>query len=96
MATIHDLAIKYANKIYQSGGSLSSIEEVKLQIKNLTSNGKPISLELQEKLWNEIEKKLASKRIGLFENQNTNFLSAISAIKRDIKLKKSKEDKGSK
>ena len=34
--------------------------------------------------------------IVLFENQNINYLSAVSAIKKDIKLKKSTESKGNK
>ena len=44
----------------------------------------------------EIEKQFVSKQIELSENQNTNFLSAISAVKKDIKFKKTRQDKGKK
>ena len=96
MPTIDDFATKYANLIYQSKDKLSAITDVKSQIKNLTSNGNPLSLDLQENLWDRIEKQLFSKQHGLFENQNINYLSVVSAIKREIKLKKSTESKGNK
>ncbi|NFH68854.1 hypothetical protein FDC35_05445 [Clostridium botulinum] len=94
MATMKDLITKYVNEINQSTDKYSSVENVKNQINNLTyANGDPISLEDKEQLWCKIEEILLSKTHSLFENQNINYLSAVSAIKKDIQLKKSKNNK---
>ncbi|ASY52607.1 hypothetical protein JJB61_10390 [Clostridium perfringens] len=96
MATLKDFATKYANEIYIADDKFLAIENVKLESFELISNGKPISTEELEELWTEIEKQLNNKVFSLYENQNRNFLNAVSLTLKDIKRRKSSNQNRSK
>ncbi|MHC9413595.1 hypothetical protein [Clostridium perfringens] len=96
MSTLKDFATKYANEIYIADDKFLAIENVKLESFELISNGKPISTEELEELWTEIEKQLNNKVFSLYENQNRNFLNAVSLTLKDIKRRKSSNQNRSK
>ncbi|MDK0915431.1 hypothetical protein P5F35_05600 [Clostridium perfringens] len=96
MATIKDFAIKYANEIYIAEDKIATINDIKFKSSKLLKNNKPISLEDLEELWTEIENELYKKSFSLYENQNQNFLKAVSSTLKEIKRQKADAERRSK